>query len=84
MSMPGEAKFLLWWSARLGSALSSLPGVSPGAGDSLILKGQRGSGLRAGDREHWAGAVAGMCKVPSVQQHMLRVVLGICNSQQDP
>lgn len=37
-----------------------------------------------GDRELWAGAMAGMCKVTSVQQHLLRVVLGISNREQDP
>lgn len=37
-----------------------------------------------GDREHWAGAMAGMCKITSAQQYLLRMVLGICNSQQDP
>lgn len=73
MSVPEEGRFLSWQAAGPSSALSPLPGASPGAGESLISM-RMGGGWRAeGGRERGAGATAGTCGVTGAQQYSLVV-----------
>lgn len=82
MSVPEEGRFLPWRSAGPCSALSSLPGASPGAGESLLSSDTKG--MEGGRQRAWGWGHGGTCRVTRAQQCLLRVVLGICNSRQDP
>lgn len=46
--MPEEGRLLPWWSAGPCSALSSLPGASPGAGGSFLLSDMKGRWMEGG------------------------------------
>lgn len=46
--MPEEGRFLPWRSARPCSALSSLQGASPGAGESLLWSDMKGRWMEGG------------------------------------
>lgn len=68
--MPEEGRFLPWWSAGPCSALSSLPGASPRAGESLLLSDMKGRRMEGG-RQRALGWGHGR----SVQGHQCSAVL---------